>query len=111
MIETKTKLMVDILIFIAFLIAMDPRSTGIVVHEWLATSAFAAIVIHLLLSWDWIVQVTRRMFSSMNLQTRLNYLLNWILFFDVTILIFSGFMISQSVLPSFGIVLPENFTW
>jgi Domain of unknown function (DUF4405) len=110
-IQTKTKLVIDILIFIAFLIAMDPRSSGIAIHEWLATSAFAAIVIHLLLSWDWIIQVTRRMIGSMSMQTRLNYILNWAMFFDVTILMLSGFMISQSVMPALGITLPGNFAW
>ncbi len=110
-IQTKTKLIIDVLIFIAFLIAMDPRSSGIAVHEWLATAAFAAIVVHLLLSWDWIIQVTRRMIGSMNVQTRLNYILNWGMFFDVTLLMLSGYMISQSVMPSLGISLPRNFAW
>ena len=55
--QTKLKLVIDIAIFIAFLIAMDPRSSGIAAHEWLAVSALAAIVIHLLLSWDWIIQI------------------------------------------------------
>ena len=50
----KTKLVLDILIFIAFLIAMEPRSSGITIHEWLATSLIAVLVVHLLLSWDWI---------------------------------------------------------
>ena len=110
-IQTKSKLVIDILIFIAFLIAMEPRSSGVAVHEWLATAAFAALVVHLLLSWDWIIQVTRRMFASMNLQTRLNYILNWGIFFDVTLLMLSGYMISRSVMPTLGIQLPQNFAW
>lgn len=31
--HTKIKLVIDIIIFIAFLIAMDPHSSGIAVHE------------------------------------------------------------------------------
>jgi hypothetical protein len=50
--RTKTKLVLDILIFIAFLIAMEPRSSGITIHEWLAASLIAVLVVHLLLSWD-----------------------------------------------------------
>jgi len=109
--QTKTKLAIDIAIFIAFLIAMDPRSTGIAIHEWLATASLAAIVVHLLLSWDWIVQVTRRFASTTSGQTRLNYLLNWAMFLDVTVLMLSGFMISETVMPSLGISLPGNFAW
>ena len=109
--QTKIKLAIDIVIFIAFLIAMDPRSSGIAVHEWLAVSALAAIVIHLLLSWDWIIQITKRFTSKMNSQTRINYSLNWALFIDVTMVMLSGLMISQIVVPSLGISLPQNFTW
>ncbi|MBK9927589.1 MAG: DUF4405 domain-containing protein [Anaerolineales bacterium] len=109
--NTKVKLILDVSIFVAFIIAMDPRSSGIAVHEWLSTAAFAALVTHLLLSWDWIVQTTRRIVSTMNAQTRFNYILNWLLFFDVTILMLSGFLISKSVMPFLGITLPQNFTW
>ena len=109
--QTKTKLVVDVLIFIGFLIAMDPRSSGIAVHEWLATSMIAALVIHLLLSWDWIVQVTRRFLGRVNNTSRINYLLNWLLFIDGTIIMLSGFMISESLLPTLGVSLPRNFAW
>jgi len=47
----------------------------------------------------------------MNLQIRLHYIINWLVFFDVTIRMLSGFATSQSVMPSLGIPLPENFAW
>jgi hypothetical protein len=109
--QTKTKLVIDIAIFIAFLIAMDPRSSGIAVHEWLAVSALAAIVVHLLLSWDWIMQTSRRIIGKVSTQSRINYILNWILFFDVAMLMLSGLVISQVVVPSLGINLPQGFAW
>ncbi len=109
--QTKTKLVIDVILFIAFLIAMDPRSSGISIHEWLATSLLAVVIIHLLLSWDWIVQITRRFFGKTNNQSRLNYILNWLLFIDGAVIMLSGFMISQAVLPSLGISLPRDFAW
>ncbi len=109
--QTKTKLVIDIALFIAFLIIMDPRSSGITVHEWLATSLLAVITVHLLLSWDWIMQITRRFIGKINNQSRTNYILNWLLFIDGTVIMLSGFMISQSLLPFLGISLPRNFEW
>lgn len=109
--QTKLKLVIDIGIFIGFLIAMDPHSSGIPIHEWLATSMLAVLVVHLLLSWDWIVQITRRFFSTVNLQTRINYILNLLLFIDGSLMMLSGFMISESLLPYLGIELPRNFAW
>lgn len=109
--QTKTKLVIDVALFIAFLITMEPRSSGIPVHEWLAISLLAIIATHLLLSWDWVVQITRRFFGKTNTQSRLNYILNWLLFMDGTVMMLSGFMISESVLPFLGISLPRNFAW
>lgn len=109
--QTKIKLVIDITIFIAFLVAMDPHSSGFPVHEWLATSLIAALIVHLLLSWDWISQVTRRFLGKMNNASRVNYLLNWLLFIDGTVMMLSGFMISESLLPSLGITIPRNFAW
>jgi len=109
--QTKIKLVIDIIIFFVFLIAMDPRSSGIAVHEWLATSALAALVVHLLLSWDWIVGITRRFAGRVNNVSRINYILNWLLFTDGTIIMLSGFMISESLMPFLGISMPQNFAW
>lgn len=109
--QTKIKLVIDVIIFIVFLIAMDPQSSGIAVHEWLTTAALTALLVHLLLSWDWIVQITQRFMGKTNGQARINYILNWLLFIDGTVIMLSGFMISESLLPSLGITLPHNFTW
>ena len=109
--RTKIKLVIDVIIFIAFLIAMDPRSSGIAIHEWLATSLIAVLVVHLLLSWDWIARLTRRFVGNINNQSRINYILNWSLFIDGSIIMLSGLMISESVLPFLGFSLPRNFAW
>jgi hypothetical protein len=47
----------------------------------------------------------------MNSQSRINYILNWAMFFDVVVLMLSGFLISEQVIPSLGISLPQNFAW
>jgi hypothetical protein len=109
--QTKLKLWIDVTIFIGFLIAMDPHSSGITIHEWLATSLIVTLVVHLLLSWDWIIQITRRFIGKVNNQSRINYILNWLLFIDGTIIMLSGFMISESLLPFLGIQLPPGFMW
>ena len=109
--QTKTKLLIDAAIFIGFLIAMDPRSSGLAVHEWLTVSMMAAILIHLLLSWDWIAQITRRFLGRLAFVSRLNYILNWLLFMDGILIMVSGIMISEAVVPALGLSLPRNFAW
>lgn len=107
----KTKLLIDIAIFVSFLAAMDPRVTGIPIHEWLSLALAAAVVIHLLLSWNWIIEITRRFFAKVTNRSRLNYVLNFLLLVDGTIIMFSGIMISEAIMPTIGITLPSNFTW
>jgi hypothetical membrane protein len=109
--QTKAKWLLDIAIFIGFLIAMDPRSTGIAVHEWFTLAALLTVLIHLLLNWDWIVQVTRRFIGKVSGRARVNYILNWLLFIDGILLMLSGILISQSVVPTLGFSLPEGFAW
>ncbi len=109
--QTKINLLVDIVIFIAFLVAMDPHTTGIAVHEWLSIAFGAAIIVHLVLHWKWVLAVTRRFLGKLAVQARINYILNALLFIDVTIIIFTGLMISKAALPLFGIRFPNNSTW
>ncbi len=106
-----TKLALDLLIFTGFLLAMEPRSTGIAIHEWLTLSALAAITLHLLLNWSWIVQVTKRFFKKVSGMARINYVLNWLLFLDGILVMLSGILISKVAIPALGITLPEGFAW
>lgn len=107
--NTRIKLILDILIFFGFLIAMDPHSTGIAIHEWLTIASMAAIITHILLSWDWIMQLTKRFFRMSALRPRINYILNVLLFIDVVLIMYTGIMISEAVVPSLGLSLPRNF--
>jgi hypothetical protein len=109
--QTKTKLWLDILIFIAFLVTMDPHSSGIAIHEWLSLAMIATLTIHLLLSWDWIVEISTRFLGKVGSQNRINYVLNWLLFIDGTLIMISGIMISEVALPVMGIQLPAGFAW
>lgn len=110
-VQTKTKLWLDIIIFVAFLVTMDPRSSGIAIHEWLSLAMLAALTLHLLLSWDWIINISQRFMGKLGTQNRINYILNWLLFIDGTLLIVSGVMISEVAMPFLGIILPEGFAW
>ncbi len=104
-------LSLDALIFIAFLVATAPRFTGIAVHEWLSIAFGAAIVTHLLLHWQWIIGVTRHFFGQAQWRARINYVLNTLFFIDMTIILFTGLMISEAALPLLGIRIAPDRTW
>jgi len=109
--SNRTKLFLDIALFAAFLITMDPHFSGLAIHEWLSLAAGATVIVHLLLSWEWIVNVTKRLFIKATNGARINYVLNWLLFIDGILIMLSGIMISESAMPALGIALPMNFAW
>ena len=109
--SNRTKLILDIGTFIAFLITMDPRFSGLAIHEWLSLALAGTIIVHLLLNWDWIVNITVRLFGKANSNARINYVLNWLLFIDGILIMLLGIMISEVAIPTLGFTLPINFAW
>ncbi len=109
--SNRTKLLLDIVTFLAFLVTMDPHFSGLAIHEWLSIALAGTIVVHLLLNWEWIVNVTKRLFVKATNGARINYVLNWLLFLDGILIMLSGIMISEAALPAMGILLPLNFAW
>ena len=109
--QTILKLWMDVFIFIAFLIVMEPHMSDLPVHEWLGLSLTFVMVVHLLLSWDWIVQITKRFFKTVGGQNRINYLLNWLFLFDGVVIMVSGIMISRVAIPTLGLHLTLGPGW
>jgi Domain of unknown function (DUF4405) len=109
--RTKLNLVVDIVIFLAFLLVTQPHLTGIAVHEWLGISFGAGIATHVLLHWQWVVETTKRIFSKLPKMQRINYALNTLLLIDVALIIVSGLAISKVALPVLGITLVKNHAW
>jgi hypothetical protein len=104
-------LMLDTAILLGFLVVMAPRFSGVSLHEWLGVSFGAAIIAHILLHWQWVVEITKRFLSGAQTMARINYLVNMLLFIDVTIIIFTGLMFSESVTPLFGLHIPNGRFW
>ncbi len=101
----------DILIFVGFLLSLDPRLTGIPIHEWLTMAGIAAIILHLLLDWNWIVGLTKKFFRKVAFKARLNYVLNWLFFIDGIVVMISGILVSEVILPLVGILPIGGHTW
>src|SRR5512139_2084419 len=109
--STKKKLILDITMFGAFLAVSNPHLTGISVHEWLGVSFIGAVITHLLFNWEWIVNVGRTFFRKLWHQSRLNFVVDTLFFITMTGVMFSGLLISESVLTTFGIHLDVDRGW
>lgn len=109
--STKTNLVLDIVIFTAFLVIANPALTGNTVHEWLSVSFGAAIVTHLLFHWEWLVNVTVNFFKNLFNQSRLNYVVDTLFFVAMMAALMSGLMISKDVMSFLGIQLDVSRSW
>ncbi len=109
--SAKTNLWVDSGIFISFLIAFEPRLTGETIHEWLSLALAFTLIIHIVLHWDWVIKVAAKFFHKLIHVSRLNFLVDAILFVAMILVMLSGLMISRSIISTLGIQLPSSPVW
>jgi cytochrome b len=109
--NTKIKLILDISLFLIFLVVYQEKATGITWHEWLGVGITAVIITHVLLNWQWIVSVSKRFFRKLKAEPRINYIVNLGIFIGFTTIIFSGLMMSRSVLPFLGLEASSSHFW
>jgi hypothetical protein len=71
----------NIFLLIISLFLMDQRSLfGMWFHEWAGLIVCLFYILHLLLNWSWIKEVTTKLFGKINTKVRVNYLMDLLLF-------------------------------
>lgn len=105
------KIAFDIVMAVLFVLLFNKMAiAGLVFHEIAGLVIGAAFVIHLILNWKWIAQVTKNLFSSKtSLKTKIGYIVNVLLFIFMAVILITGIFISKVVftgiisggLPSF----------
>ena len=110
--SAKTKLVMDFLVAGLILVLLSTVLTGLALHEWLGIAVGIVIIVHLLLSWQWIASITKRFFKALPGTTRFEYILDALLFAAMTLTIYSGLMISRVAIPALGLNgAAPNFLW
>jgi hypothetical protein len=101
----------DAVLFVLFVLLRTPRLTGLSWHEWLGLAFLLPMLVHLLLSWRWIVTALKRMFAPPRRRDSVNLLLNVALFVTTVGVIVSGVLISRVALPQLGIGTIDDRVW
>jgi cytochrome b561 len=109
--QNMVNLAVDSTIFLIFLVVEAPKFSGLPAHEWLGIAIGAGAITHVLLHWQWVIEISKRFFGKAQWSARVNYILNVLLFIAITTIIFTGLMISQTVVPSLGLTVAQNNLW
>lgn len=108
---TRTNLFLDLAIFIALLLAATPALTGLPIHEWLSLAFAAAILVHLVLHWDWMAGFLPRFFKKLLREPRLNFIVDLLFFVALIAIMLSGVLISKFAAPALGLRFPAGRAW
>ena len=109
--STQIKLYVDIFLLIGFVLVNMPQSTGIPVHEWASFIFIIPLMIHIILDWNWVVSVTKRMFGRLPGEVRANHIIDLLIFVMMVLALFTGAIISEAALPAMGISITIDPFW
>ena len=109
--SARTKLLVNSILAISFSVISAPHHTQIPLHEWLSVAFIVLIFVHLILSWKWIVGVTRRFLSTLRGTTRFNFSWDVVLYTTMTVVMVTGVLISEAALPALGFLRPHDRFW
>ncbi|GIV64837.1 DUF4405 domain-containing protein [Bellilinea sp.] len=107
----KINFILDLGIFTAFLLALEPEVTGLEVHEWLSVALAGTLIVHLLLHWEWVVGVLKAFFRKLFHISRLKFLVDALLLVAMVTVMVSGLMISRVIFPALGVSIMENQDW
>lgn len=107
----KARYIFDVILLVFFIISSAPMATGIAVHEWVSFVYLIPFGIHILLHWDWIVNIPKRFLKKLSLENRLNVIWDGLLYALMIFVTISGVLISEAALPLFGFHLEPDGFW
>lgn len=100
-----TKIVLDLMLAITFVLLMEPRVlNGLPFHEIAGLVIGGAILVHIGLNFRWVINTTKKILDpKLPQKTRFSYLLNLLLLISMAAVIITGILISRVVLPSLAI--------
>ncbi|MDX8367909.1 DUF4405 domain-containing protein [Cytobacillus sp. IB215665] len=100
--KNRFKFCFDLLIAITFSLLFAPAITSVAFHEIASILLAVALIIHLFLNKDWIIGMSKKIFSKrIRGKALLSYLLNITLLLDMLFIMVSGLLISEVIFPNF----------
>lgn len=109
--SARSRLFLDLAMLTALLTAYTPSATGVAIHEWLGIVLVVPLLFHLIINWEWTVCVATRFFERIRNASRLNLVVDTLLFASAAAVTLSGLMISRVALPFLGLSVTPSAAW
>ena len=109
--STQINFLIDLAALVIFSVLAAPQATAIPFHEWISFVFVPVFVIHIFLHWQWIAEITQRIFKKLPGNTRFNYIWDLLIYLLMIFAFVSGVVISQVALPFIGIPIKVDPFW
>lgn len=107
----RRNLIIDGVALIVYFVVSTPQLTGIALHEWLGLVILVLIITHIVMHYDWIIDVISSKEKRPTLARQGNLLLDGVTFVTVVVVIVSGLGVSATILPALGYFVEGYFFW
>jgi hypothetical protein len=111
MLGFRSKLVIAVVGFFAYLASTNTALTGIFIHEWLCVALAVLFALHTALHWEWTKKMFAHFARKLLSMSRLNLVVDVLLFAMFFAVMLSGLMESRIVLPALGISMPPGMAW
>jgi hypothetical protein len=109
--RSRTRLLLDLALLAALLVAFYPKWTGLPVHQWLSIAIVGPLLVHLIVNWQWAARVVATFFRKLFSASRLNFAVDSILLVATVTVMLSGFMVSPELFRPVGIRFALSPAW
>jgi hypothetical protein len=109
--QSHLKIIIDVVMTVAVLVLMEPRATGLSLHEWGGLIICVVFMIHTLLNWKWVIRVARKFFKKLPIKNRVNYILDALLIVGFFLIVLSGIAIARTIDFAWLTLPGSRFFW
>ena len=95
--KTKQKMYwwIDIVLFLGFLVAFFLSLTGIELHQWVGILGGLLAIYHLLVHWDWVKGVSKKVFGSVSETLQFRFFVDGLMLAGFVMILGTGLVISS----------------
>jgi hypothetical protein len=109
--SARARLLLDLAMFGVLLVAYNPAWSGLAWHEWLSVAVVVPLLLHLVVNWNKVLRVVSTFTDRLFHGSRLDLVVDTVLFVVAVLVMVSGLMISQVVARAVGITIAPASIW
>lgn len=110
--KSMVKIILDIVMVIAFVLLYKKMLFGLAFHEIAGICVCLLFIVHKLLNWNWIIAVSKNLFNKKTpRKVRVQYIVDVLLFIDMTALLVTGIGINKTISSTLAFLPKSASVW